>query len=182
MNSVSAATVDQLAEVTARVGALVAGIKADQWTDPTPCPEWDVRALVRHLVLGNVADTSSLLTRPATARELLGGFDATARALVEAYAPPGTPDRILEVPFGRVSGLMALHLRLTELIVHGWDLARATGQQAWFPDEVVAQELGFTAQALSGMPAERRPFAAPFAAQPSAPVLDRLVSHLGRVA
>jgi uncharacterized protein (TIGR03086 family) len=179
---VSAATVDQLAEVVDRVGRVVSAIKPDQWGDPTPCPEWDVQALVRHLMLGNVMDTSGLLIRPPKHRELLAGFDETAAALVEAFRQPGILDRILEVPFGRVDGLMALHLRLTELLVHGWDLARATGQQIDFPEDVVAQELGFTARALATIPAPRRPFAPAIAAPPSAPVLDRLVASLGRVA
>ncbi|WP_306215114.1 TIGR03086 family metal-binding protein [Actinoplanes sp. RD1] len=173
-----AATVDQLTEISAGVGALVAGIKADQWDDPTPCPEWNVRALVQHLSLGNVMDASALLSRPPTHRELLAGFDETAATLVEAFRPPGAVDRILEVPFGRVSGLMALHLRLTEMIVHGWDLARATGQPAHFPDEVVEQELGFTAEALAG----RAAFAPAVASQAEAGALDRLVARLGRVA
>jgi uncharacterized protein (TIGR03086 family) len=175
---VGAATVEQLTGISASVGALIAGIKADQWDDPTPCPEWNVRALVQHLSLGNIMDTSALLTRPPTRRELLAGFDETAAALVEAFRPANAVDRILEVPFGRVSGLMALHLRLTEMIVHGWDLARATGQQVHFPDEVVEQELGFTAEALVGRPA----FAPAVAARGAAGALDRLVARLGRVA
>ncbi|GAA2567141.1 TIGR03086 family metal-binding protein [Winogradskya consettensis] len=178
----SAATVDQLAETAEHVGWLINGIKPDQWGDPTPCPEWDVHALVRHLVLGNVMDASGLLTRPPKHRELLAGFDETAAALIAAFRQPGVLDRILEVPFGRVDGLMALHLRLTELLVHGWDIARATGQQAGFPDEIVVQELGFTAKALAAMPVPRRPFAPPIAAQAGAPALDHLVSSLGRVA
>ncbi|WP_161952514.1 TIGR03086 family metal-binding protein [Actinoplanes sp. TFC3] len=171
----SAATVDQLAEVVDRVGKLISSVQPGQWGDPTPCPEWDVQALVRHLVLGNVMDTSGLLTRPPTYRELLAGFDETAAGLVEAFGQPGILDRILEVPFGRVDGLMALHLRLTELIVHGWDLARATGQQADFPEDVVTQELGFTARALAAIPE-------PVGTPQSAPPLDQLVSSLGRVA
>ncbi|MFI5934779.1 TIGR03086 family metal-binding protein [Actinoplanes sp. NPDC051494] len=178
----SAATVDQLAVVADRVGLLISGIKPDQWDDPTPCPEWDVRALVRHLVLGNVMDTSGLLTRPPAHRELLAGFDETAVALLAAFRVPGVADRILEVPFGRVSGLMALHLRLTELLVHGWDIARATGQETAFPDDVIEQELGFTARALASMPSPRRPFAPAIASPATAPVLDQLVCSLGRVA
>ncbi|AGL13804.1 TIGR03086 family metal-binding protein [Actinoplanes sp. N902-109] len=177
-----AATVDQLSGVVERVGQVISAIKPDQWGDPTPCPEWDVQALVRHMVLGNVMDTSGLLTRPPTHRELLAGFDETAAALVAAFRQPGVLDRILEVPFGRVDGLMALHLRLTELLVHGWDLARATGQHVDFPDDVVAQELGFTARALAALPAPRRPFAPAVATPETAPVLDRLVASLGRVA
>lgn len=178
----SAATVDQLAEVTGRVGRLVSGVPGHRWDAPTPCPEWDVHALVRHIVIGNVMDTSALLSRPPTHRALLAGYDETAAAMVDAFRDPAAADRMVEVPFGRVSGLMALHLRLTELLVHGWDLARATGQEADFPAEVVEQEIGFTARALAGMPEQRRPFAPSVAVAPAAGPLARLVATLGRVA
>ena len=44
-----------LALALASVGHLVDGVAAAQWTAPTPCPEWDVRQLVNHLVAGNLA-------------------------------------------------------------------------------------------------------------------------------
>src|SRR6266704_2497268 len=55
-----------LALALASVGHLVDGVAAAQWTAPTPCPEWDVRQLVNHLVAGNLA----------------------VAALVRAHAPP----------------------------------------------------------------------------------------------
>ena len=67
----------------------------------------------------------------------------------------------MSVPFGTVPGMMALHLRITEILGHGWDLARATRRPAPFDDAVVEQELQFSLQALTQLPSERTPFAAP---------------------
>jgi len=179
---VTAATVDQLAVTAERVGRLVAGVKPDQWGDPTPCADWDVQSLVSHLVLGNAMVTSSLTARPMTYRSLRAGFEESAATLAEAFRRPGVLERSFDVPFGRVTGAMALHLRLTELLVHGWDLARATGQPVDFPEDVVEQEVTVTLPVLAGMPAEERPFAAPVAVEDSAPALQRLVARLGRQA
>ncbi|MFI7602895.1 TIGR03086 family metal-binding protein [Actinoplanes sp. NPDC049681] len=174
------ATVAQLTAAAERVGRLIAGVKPDQWGDPTPCAGWDVQALVSHLVLGNVVDVSALTARPMTFRSLQAGFDESAADLAAAFRAPGALDRTVEVPFGRVSGAVALHLRLTELLVHGWDLALATGQPPAFADEVVEQELAHTAPMLTGMPVGRRPFADAVDQPPSAPALDRLAARLGR--
>src|SRR5579884_2266585 len=44
---------DQLARALDATGELIAAIGDDQWSNPTPCPEWNVRMLVNHLVFGN---------------------------------------------------------------------------------------------------------------------------------
>jgi uncharacterized protein (TIGR03086 family) len=84
------------------------------------------------------------------------------------------------VPFGTVPGSVALHLRITELLVHGWDLAAATGQPARFPEDLAEQELAFTRGALASVPAGRSPFGPPQPAPPGATPLDQLAALLGR--
>jgi uncharacterized protein (TIGR03086 family) len=89
-------------------------------------------------------------------------------------------ERPVTVPFGTVPGVVALHLRLTEILVHGWDLAHATGQTATFPDDLVEQELDFTRGKLADVPSNRSPFAPPQEVADDAPALDRLAACLGR--
>jgi len=174
------ATVEQLSDAVDRTARLVAGVKPDQWADPTPCADWDVQSLVAHLINGNTIVASAVAGAAPTHRDLLANFEESGVTLLAAFERPGSLERVVPVQFGRVSGAIALHLRLTELLAHGWDLARATGQPTDFPDEIVEQELGFTVGALTSMPPERSPFEPPRPAPGDAPPLDRLAARLGR--
>ncbi|MFF7244368.1 TIGR03086 family metal-binding protein [Embleya sp. NPDC008237] len=183
-----------LAVVLEVVGDLVADVREDQWGAPTPCPEWDVRALVDHLVLGSRLFTAVLrgasgaapdALDPTAARNTLGDPPATAyrdaaEHLLSAFGQPDVPTRLFHVPAGVVPGIAAVHLRTVEELVHGWDLARATGRQLRFPDDIVERELAFTRDRLADLPPGRAPFAPPQPSPDDAPPLDRLAALLGR--
>jgi uncharacterized protein (TIGR03086 family) len=117
--------------------------------------------------------------------DLLGNDPAAAyaqssTALQDAFTRPGVMEQTFEAPIGTVPGAVMLHLRITEMLVHGWDLARATGQPADLPADLAEQELAFTRGALGSLPPDRRPFAAPVAVADEAPALDQLAAVLGR--
>jgi uncharacterized protein (TIGR03086 family) len=169
-------TVDQLADVAERTGRLISNIAPNQWGDPTPCTEWDVRALVDHLIGGNARFTAAL---SGQAGRPDGYADSTERMLA-AFRAPGALDRVVEVPFGKVPATVALHLRLADVMVHGWDLARATGQHAEYPEDVVEQALAFSLAALPAVRSDRSPFAPPQPVDDDAPALERLAACLGR--
>jgi uncharacterized protein (TIGR03086 family) len=179
--------VDQLSTALDAAGELIAGITPEQWSRPTPCTDWDVRALVTHLSDGNHLFAAALadgVPAPSPDRggsgDLVAAYRDSAEAVVAAFRRPGALGRTVEVPFGTVPGAVALHLRLTEVLVHGWDLAQATGQVAAFPEDLAEQELTFTRDALGALPPGRSPFAPPTPAPDTAPALDRLVACLGR--
>jgi uncharacterized protein (TIGR03086 family) len=167
---------------------LIAAIADDQWTAPTPCAEWQVRDLVDHVVIGNQMFASILRGQPPAPRrpvplpdaDQLTAYRASATAVLEAFRQPGVLEQIFTVPMGTVPGMVALHLRITELLVHGWDLARATGQPTNFSPELAEQELAFTQATLPQVPAARSPFAPPQPVADSAPAIDRLAALLGR--
>jgi uncharacterized protein (TIGR03086 family) len=100
--------------------------------------------------------------------------------LLAAFAAPGALQRIVEVPFGQVSGVVALHLRITEMLVHGWDIADATGQNAAFDEAVAGQELEFCRGAVGAIAPERRPFGPAQEAPADATAIERLAALLGR--
>lgn len=181
--------VEQLAGALDAAGQLIEGVRDDQWIKPTPCVAWSVRELVDHLITGNQlfarvlsGDSPSMI--PADADRHRGKWAAAYResadALLAAFGSAGVMDRVVTVPFGPVPGIVALHLRLVEALVHGWDLAQATGQSPWFDEELAEQELEFTRAKLAEIPPERSPFAAPRAVAEDAPALDRLAACLGR--
>lgn len=193
----AAEPVAQLRAALDAVGRVVDGVRDEQWAQPTPCSEWSVRELLNHLVFGNLLFADTLAGAPplapeelaaARGRDVLGAdpaaaYRAAAAGLVAAFERPGALEAPVTVPVGTLPGAVALQLRVTEALAHGWDLARATGGRLDVPDDVVEVALGFTARMPTPQtprPSGWVPFAAPQVVDPAAPALDRLAAALGR--
>jgi uncharacterized protein (TIGR03086 family) len=184
------ATVEQLETALDVVQPLVAAVASDQWSAPTPCENWDVRALLGHVVGGNRVFAAAAAGVPLEqARRALDdplgtdpvvAYAESAAEVVAAFRAPGVLERPMTIPFGTVSGTVALSLRIVDTLVHGWDLARATGRTVSFPDDVVEQSIAFSREFLPQVPAGRTPFGSPHEVAADAPPLDRLVALLGR--
>jgi uncharacterized protein (TIGR03086 family) len=178
--------VGQLSLALDATGQVIAAVRDEQWTMPTPCAEWNLRDLVTHVVVGNYLFDGILRGAPPTPQDswpgggLPNAYRGSAGALLAAFGQPGVLERVFTVPFGTVPGIAALHLRMTEVLVHGWDIARATGQRAEFPEDVAEQELAFSRSKLGDIPPERRVFAPPQPVADDAPAIDRLAACLGR--
>ena len=179
---------DQLADLDAAIAGverIVARIGADQWDLPTPCDGVDVRALVNHLVTGNLAFVTLVTGTepPVHDADHLGddpffAFRASADLLAAALRTPGVEARTYELPFGPVPGPELAGIRITEFLGHGWDLARATGQPPVFPDKVAARGLAEARKQLSSR--SPGPFAPEQPVPDDAPPIDRLAAFLGR--
>ncbi len=185
----NAGSVAGLARALDATGALVAGVRDEQWADPTPCSEWKVCDLTGHLIAGNRLFAGVLRRLPdapagtpagGSASDLPRAYREAADDLLAAFSLPGVLEETFTVPFGTVPGSVALHLRITELLVHGWDLATATGQPARFPEDLAGEELAFTRRTLASIPAGRNPFGPPQPAPAGAAPLDQLAALLGR--
>jgi len=161
-------TLGQLAHALDVFGRTVDSVGHDRWDDATGCPGWSVRDLVDHVTVGNATVTGALDGKGSGT-----SFRDTVAPLHAAFARPGALEQMVTVPFGTVPA--------TELLVHGWDLARATGQAAPpFAADLAEQELAFTVAALADMPPDRSPFSPPRPVADDAPALDRLAARLGR--
>jgi uncharacterized protein (TIGR03086 family) len=168
--------------------AVVAGVKDEQWTAPTPCTELDVRGVLNHLVRGNLLFAAIIAdgARPEPGADHLGddplaAFGDAAARLRAAFGAPGALEEIYTSPFGTGPGAVLAHVRVVEVLTHGWDLAQATGQPAEFPDDVVERALAGTRRALTDRPqGPGAPFAAEVPVPQDAPAMDRLAGFLGR--
>ena len=193
----------------------------DQWTEQTPCSDWDVRQLVDHLITGNerfvvrlagdqpgaptdrtAASPEELVdTYERTAAEVLTAFDqpgpptdrsdASTRDLVdtydnsnvevlEAFQQPAAMQRVSEWPIGPLQGTDALGLKITETLVHGWDLQQALGTTIDFDPQTIDEAYAWSQPMLERIPEGRNPFGTPQKAPDDAPPLDRLAALLGR--
>jgi uncharacterized protein (TIGR03086 family) len=117
----------------------VAGLGVDQWSLPTPCDGWDVRALVNHVVVGNlwaaelasgrsIADVGTRLDGDHLDGDPLAAYDGSAEAAATAFEAPGALDAPCAVSYGPVPGSVYAGHRFIDVLVHGWDLAVSTGQ------------------------------------------------------
>lgn len=168
----------------------IACVGDDQWDAPTPCEGWNVRQLVNHLIVGNL--WAAELASGATINEVgdrfdgdhvgqdpLQAYDRSAETAAAAFEAPGALDAPCAVSYGPIPGSVYAGHRFIDILVHGWDVAMATGQVAHLhPDLVEAcwSELQPQLPALqaSGM------FGTPADTAEDDPTQNRLLAALGR--
>jgi uncharacterized protein (TIGR03086 family) len=134
--------------------ALVARVPTAAWSAPTPCADWDVRALVNH-VTGEELWTVPLLEGRTIAEvgdrfdgDLLGAapadvVDGAAKSAVAAFEEPGAAERIVHLSFGDTPASEYAMQLIADHAIHGWDLAVATGGDTAIDDELVAALTGW---------------------------------------
>ncbi|GAA2064357.1 hypothetical protein GCM10009801_08910 [Streptomyces albiaxialis] len=127
----------RLARATARFGALVERVRPGQLGRPTPCAEFDVQALVGHMVgvtrrIAHVGEGGAFADAPPSADDVRDGDwarayrEARERALA-AWEDDAKLTEAVGVPWGTVPGSSALEGWTMEVVTHTWDLARALG-------------------------------------------------------
>lgn len=185
MASTPEASIVQLDLALATVGGVVHRVTSVQWASPTPCTDWPVRAVVNHLVGMNLVFAALIGGEPLPTRaefadeDLATRYDASAELLLVAFSAPGALDRHIAGPMGSATGEERLQIRLYDLIAHGWDVARATGQLLDLPEALVEGSLAFATVQLDGVDRAGR-FAPARSLPDSADAIDRLVGFLGR--
>jgi uncharacterized protein (TIGR03086 family) len=161
---------------------ILANVKPDQLGAPSPCAEWDAKAVIDHVIGGNQWVESLAGRQSSTLPDDLGAAHADSAAAADAvFAAPDGLTRMFELPFGTVPGATFISLRTSDVYTHAWDLAKATGQSTDLDPELATEALK-AAHALMS-PAFRGP-GRPFGElQPCAdgrPKADELAAFLGR--
>ncbi|MQY20407.1 TIGR03086 family metal-binding protein [Nocardia macrotermitis] len=176
------------AAATTWVADLLAGVTDTQLDGPTPCDEFDVRTLMRHLIgtgkrgLALAEGTDILAVPPIDDRHDAATYaEATGRA-VELLAGSSRLGEIVTVPWGQVPLAAALWGYISEALTHGWDLAVATGQNSEADPAIVEPTL---AAARQFIPAEIRtlddiPFGPVVEPRAEAGLTERLANWTGR--
>jgi uncharacterized protein (TIGR03086 family) len=183
-----------LAPATNMLAELVGGVRDDQLTDPTPCADTSVAALLDHL--DGMPYAFALAARkqepPGGSQPPVANADhltpdwrtripARLEQLADAWRDPeawsgSTNVGGIDLP-GHVAGLVAIN----ELVVHGWDLAVATAQRYQPDEDLVRAALEFVRPTVAQNPAGTPGlFGPPVSTTEGATVLDTLIALTGR--
>jgi uncharacterized protein (TIGR03086 family) len=171
---------------------IVERVCSDQFGLPTPCDDWNVRALLNHL-LGTVALGRALLSDSPPSvvmgpgelpeADLVGDDPLKAYRLgVEnllAACGGDALERPHATPFGEMPGPVLGGFTALDIAVHGWDLAVATDQPAAIDDDLAERMLVFARQAITADTRAPR-IGAEVIVPADASATDRLVAFLGR--
>jgi uncharacterized protein (TIGR03086 family) len=168
--------------------AFVHGTTLSQLGLPTPCAEWDVRALLNH-VLGN-----NHLYAAAASREEVdwstrdhdrvgddphGSYDRSAALVTAAFDGTDLAGDV-HMPFGVLPAAQAVAVHFVDVLVHGWDLAVGTGQHPALPDDLAEAALGIVAAYPPEVWGTPQFFADKVPVQSDDPPYVRLVALVGR--
>ena len=175
--------IDALEQTFRHADGVIGNVRADQYDDPTPCPEWTVRDLLSHTIgvvagLGGAA-SGNPPTEFALGSDPAAQFRDAAAGALAAWRAPGVLDKIVDGGPGPMPGRVLAGINLLDTATHTWDIAIATGQPTQLPAGVA--EAALEAGRATITP-DIRPgrFAAEVAVPSDAGPTEQLVAFLGR--
>lgn len=175
-------------QAMAQTGTIIEAVRPDQLGLSTPCAEWDVRALMSHVVavvrkvaiLGEGADVLSAPSFSDIESDWAGAYRAASTRAVAAWQDDAKLDVIYALPWGKAPGRAALAGYARELLTHGWDLAVATGQPSELDANLGAFALDLSRKTVPAAGREGMPFGPLGPTPEGAGVYAQLAAWLGR--
>jgi uncharacterized protein (TIGR03086 family) len=175
------------------VARLAEGVTDEQLSAATPCPDYAVRNMLGHLLglavafrdagskqLGPTTDTNPEGTLPDIGPGWRRDLPAALVELAEAWRDPAAWSGVTRAGGVNLPGSVAGAVAADELVVHGWDLARATGQ-TYEPDPAALQaSYDFLLAATEHSPRDGGPFGRVVPVPDDASLLDRTLGLSGR--
>jgi len=180
----------QLAAAAAEAAKVVNGVPEGTLDAPTPCHDWDLRTLLNHTILWtsysaerrahgeSVAE--NLMTKDFTAEP--GFRDDYARQIdraVKAWSDPKAWEGELGVMGDATPAADVGAMLIMEMALHGWDVAKATGQE-YHADDATAEALLHTVQEQAELFRKYQGFADAIGAPEDATAFDRALRLSGR--
>ena len=171
-------------------GTVVAGTRREQFSDPTPCTDWDVRTLLNHIIGGCITVAAGAEGRAVpidgpddhTEEDHVAAFERAAADARRVFEAPGALEREFTLPWGNSPGAAALGLALADAVVHGWDLAQATGQRLPIDDDIAEAVYGMTSSMMqpNGSYPRGDSFKDPVELGEDASPGEKMLAYLGR--
>ena len=180
----------EMTEAADAAARTVGNVDASQFGGPTPCADWDVRTLLNHLIVWTSYSLAARADGESVGQDLIDrdfaddpGFAADYRAQLDraltAWSDPATWERSLDVMGSPMPAADVAALNLAEMVLHGWDLAAATGQAYAVSEPAAAAALRAVA-ANAELFRQYKGFAEPVQVPGSATVLDQVLALSGR--
>lgn len=179
---------ERIEKATALASEAIHNVKPDQLSDPTPCSEFDVKALLNHLLGGMSMLTTAAQGEKAQAptEDLVGDgsdvaarYDAAREKLLSVINDPKVFDATWQMPFGDLPGKMMAGIAFMEHATHTWDVRKATGQDTELPPDLVA-EVDSVVRPMDAMLRMPGVCAAAVTVPDNASATDKLMAFLGR--
>ncbi|HLH59605.1 MAG TPA: TIGR03086 family metal-binding protein [Streptosporangiaceae bacterium] len=181
------AEMESAAAETARV---VGGVRADQYSAATPCTDWDLRTLLNHTILWTAYSAELRARDEPLPEEMMSrdfvaepGYAAAYAAQIDkamaAWSDPAAWERDLNVMGTPTPAAAVAALLLAETVLHGWDVAKASGQEYSCTEPVAAAVLA-AVEANAELFRKYQGFADPVPIREPAPVSDRALAVSGR--
>jgi uncharacterized protein (TIGR03086 family) len=182
---------ERIEKATALAGEAVGNIKPDQLSEPTPCSEFDVKALLNHLFAGlemlqtaasggKGGDVDREKDRVGEGGDLGEAYDTRRQKLLDTLkADPEVFNKSWSMPFGDMPGAMMAGIAFMEHLTHTWDVRKATGQATELPGDLVT-ELDSVVRPMDAMLRMPGVCGAPVDVPDSASATDKLMAFLGR--
>lgn len=174
-----------------RARGVVSAVGDEQWQDPTPCSEWSVRDLVRHMTAECLWEPEILAGRSVEEigdrfdGDVLGdapqrAFDAAAQRSLGALGGLDDLQRTVHLSFGDVPVEVYLWQRFTDALIHSWDLAMATSQDIELDPVLCEAALEVNRPMVTDDVRAAGIIGPEVAIADDAPICDRLLGFLGR--
>lgn len=170
-------------------GRAVQDVQDHEWDLPTPAAEWDVRQVVAHVVLGEAAVTAAVNGEDSMAgtevdasvvgTHPMSAWRGTALKAIDSARTPDMANAVYAHASGDVVGRQLLGYRISENIVHAWDVTTATGRPVLPPEHLAEFVLAFWLPAVTELQADGA-YAEPVMPGDNATAAIRLLALLGR--
>lgn len=136
------------ARALAATGGIVKAVPPARLDDASTCEGWSVRELLGHLVSGNwwvpelvsgktIAEVGDRLDGDLLGADHVVAYQASADDAAAAFQQPGAMERPVAVSYGPVPGAVYCGHRFVDVLIHGWDVARSTGQDTTLDPDLV---------------------------------------------
>ena len=179
-----------MAAAAAETARVVVGATKTPLDQATPCGDWDLRTLLNHTILWTSYSAERRAHGESVAEELMSkdftadpdfaqDYEAQVNKAVQAWSDPAAWAGDRNVMGGAMPAADIAAMLIMETVLHGWDVARATGQDYRCGADLAQAVLG-TVQAQGDMFRQYQGFAVVVPVPDDATTVDRVLGLSGR--